>query len=259
MDARELRAVMDRAVAVAPPPMNDEPVLTAARHALTRRRAAYASAGSAAVVALVAVGVAVLAPSQQDDDSVRVGSPSGSATAPALSHEDKAAALATALDDLAPAGYGTPADLEGVDDFADRTLKNHKAMAVGDGVWNYASATPLTKGDGVGELLTTVYPPAWGATGAGCALTPAAWDTTVADCTEVTVDGKAVAIADVTYPAKDGLPPAQWAGYRHPDGTVVFVMQTAEVPRSGRPALDGMPMTDRELAELAVDPSLRPE
>ncbi|MFI7673019.1 hypothetical protein [Actinophytocola sp. NPDC049390] len=252
MDERELRAVMDRAVAVAPPPMSDEPVLTAARHTLKWRRAVFASVGSAAVVAVVAAGVAVLAPTRQDDGGVRVGAP------PALSHEDKAAALAAALDDVAPAGYGTPGDLKGVDDYADRTLKNHEAVPV-DGVWNYGAATPLTKGDGVGELLATVYPPAWGATGAGCALTPTAWDATAADCTEVTVDGREVAVADVTYPDEDGLPPAQWAGYRHADGTVVFVMQTAQVPRSGRPGLDAMPMTGRELAEVAVDPRLRPQ
>ncbi|CAM3355722.1 hypothetical protein KIPE111705_04500 [Kibdelosporangium persicum] len=278
MDERELRAAMDRAVSVAPPPMRDEPVLTAGRQALKRHRAIRASAGSAAVVAIVAVGVAVLAPPQGRDGGVPVGgaqlptvqdkpasSPTGrtNATATAGPHYDRGVALAATLDDLAPAGYGTPDDLKGVDDYADRTLKSHTAMSAGvvngTEVWNYAAGTPLTKGEGVGELLATVYSRGWETTGEGCALSPVAWDAALAHCTEVTVDGKKVAVADITYPAGDRLPPAQWAGYRHADGTVVFVMQSAKVARSGRPALDVMPMTGRQLAAVAVDPRLKPQ
>jgi hypothetical protein len=274
MNERELRTVMHEAVSVAPPPMSDEPVLTAGRQALKRRRAMAASAGSAAVVALVAVGVAVLAPAQGDDGGVRVGNqppptsktnPStatspANATATSGPQYDRSVALAAALDDLAPAGYGTPDDLKGVDEFADRTLKSHTAMAIGgSGAWYYAAGTPLTKGDGVGELIATVYTPEWGATGDGCALSQTAWDAKQATCADVLVDGKTVAVADVTRPERDGLPPVQWAGYRHPDGTVVFVMQTAEVPRSGRPALTGMPMPGTELAALATDSHLKPE
>jgi hypothetical protein len=274
MDERELRTVMQEAISVAPPPMSDEPVMAAARQALKRRRAMAASAGSAAVVALVAVGVAVLAPAQGDDGGVRVGNQppatsktnaptstaSTGATATSGPHYDRSAALAAALDDLAPAGFGTPDDLEGVDDFADRPLKTHTAMALGgNGGWYYAAGTPLTKGDGVGELIATVYSPEWGATGDGCALTQTAWDAAEAACTDVFVDGRKVAVADVASLEGDGLPPVQWAGYRHPDGTVVFVMQTAEVPRSGRPALASMPMPGQELAALATETRLKPE
>lgn len=274
MNESELRTVMHEAVSAAPPPMSDEPVLTAARRALKRRRAMAASAGSAAVVALVAVGVAVLAPAKSDDGGVRVGNqppatgktnpststaPTG-ATATSGPHYDRSVALAAALDDLAPAGYGTPDDLTGAGEFADRPLKNHTAMTLGgNGGWYYAAGVPLTKGDGVGELIATVYSAEWGATGDGCALTQTAWDAAEAACADVMVDGKKVAVADVSYPERDGLPPAQWAGYRHPDGTVVFVMQTAEVPRSGRPALTGMPLPGPELAALATAPRLKPE
>ena len=272
MDERELRTVMHEAVAVAPPPMSDEPVLTAARRALKRRRAMAASAGSAAVVAMVAVGVAVLAPAPGDDGGVRVGTEPPAKTAPSTGstgpaggtatagpHYDRAVTLAAALDELAPAGYGTPDDLTGADDFADRPLKNHSAMALGGDGWYYAAGTPLTKGDGVGELIAAVYSPEWAATGDGCALTKTAWDAAETACTDVLIEGKKVAVADVVYPERDGLPPAQWAGYRHPDGTVVFVMQTAEVPRSGRPALTTMPMSGTALAALATDPSLTRE
>ena len=111
---------------------------------------------------------------------------------------------------------------------------------------------------GVGELLATVFTSGAESTGEGCALTPVAWDATAAACEEVAVRGQKVAVADVTPTAGDGLPPAQWAGFRHEDGTVVFVMQTAEVPRSGRPALTAMPMTSAQLADLATDPRLKP-
>jgi hypothetical protein len=275
MDERELRAAMDHAVAVAPPPMRDEPVLAAGRQALKRRRAMRASTGSAAVVAIMAFGVAVLAPSQGHDGGVPVGgpavldtlasSPSGrtNATATAGPHYDRGVALATALRDLAPAGYETPDDLKGVGDYANRTLKSHTAMSVGavngTEVWNYAAGIPLTKGESVGELVATVYSPGWETTGEGCGLNPAPWEAALAHCTEVNVDGKKVAVADITRSTEHGLPPVQWAGHRHADGTVVFVMQTTEVARSGRPALDAMPMTGRQLATVAVDPRLKPQ
>lgn len=275
MNDRELRAAMDHAVAVEPPPMREEPVLTAGRRALNRRRAVRASAGSAAVVAIIAAGVTVLAPSQGHSGEIPVGAPPSAtkdtpapstsaradATATAGPEYDRAAALAAALDALAPAGYGTPGDLKGVDDYADRTLKSHKAMSAGTvngtEVWNYAAGTPLTKGEGVGELVATVYSPGWETTGEGCGLRPAAWDATRASCVEVDVNGKKVAVADVVYPPQDGLTSAQWAGYRHSDGTVVFVMQSAGVARSGRPHLGTMPMTGPELAAAAVDPRLQ--
>ena len=277
MNERELRAAMDHAVAVAPPPMSDAPVLTAGRQAFKRRRAARAMATSAAAVAVIAVGVGVLTPSQGQVSELPVGAKPSStvqktptssavgqagATATAGPQHDRGAALLAALRDLAPAGYETPADLKGAADYAERTLQSHKAMSVGTvngtEVWNYAAGTPLTKGAGVGELLATVYSPGWEATGEGCALTPTAWDSTRAQCTEVNVGGKKVAVADVTYPAVDGLAPAQWAGLRHADGTVVFVMQTAKVARSGRPGLDAMPLPAQQLAALAADPRLKP-
>ena len=274
MDERELRTAMDNAVAVQPPPMRQESVLMAGRKALKQRRARQAMTGSAAVVATIALGVTLLAPSPNHDGAAPVAAqpsavletskssspaPRTNATETAGPHYDRSVALAAALDDLAPDGYGTPGDLKGSADYAGRTLKSHKAMSAGTvngtEVWNYAAGTPLTKGEGVGELVATVYSPGWETTGEGCALSPVAWDASRAHCTEMSVDGKKVAVADVA--AEHGLPAAQWAGYRHADGTVVFVMQTAGVARSGRPALDAMPMTGQQLAAVAVNPRLK--
>ncbi|SDG21715.1 hypothetical protein SAMN05216553_106225 [Lentzea fradiae] len=249
MDERELRTAMDRVVAVEPPPMEEEPVLSAGRRALRRRRAARASGWSAAAALVVTAGVTTLVPWQAQEDLAQL------AVAPA----DKGVALAEALDALAPAGYGTPGDLTGTGDFAGRTLKSHKTIPVAETGGRYhAAGTPLTKDGAVGELLAAVYSPGW-ATGDGCAMTGVVWDSTTARCTEVEVDGKKVAVADVTPPPEDLLPPSQWAGYRHPDGTAVFVMQSPGAARSGRPALGGMPMTAEQLAAAAVDPRLKVE
>lgn len=270
MDQHELRSAMDHAVAVTLPPMREAPVLAAGRKALKRRRATRASIGSAAAVALIAAGVAALAPAQGHDGGTPVGGrpavtqnppPSGRTATSGMQH-DRGVALAAALDDLAPAGYATPDDLRGAGDYTGRTLKNNEAFSLGvvDGieVWSYSAGTPLTKDGGVGELIATVFSPGRKTTGDGCGLAPAPWDAARARCTEVIVDGKKVAIADVTYAPEDGLAPAQWAGHRHADGSLVFVMQTARVARSGQPGLSAMPMTGQQLAALAVDPRLTP-
>lgn len=270
MDQRELRVAMDHAVAVTLPPMREEPVLAAGRQALKRRRATRASIGSAAVVAVVAVGMAVLAPSPGHDSGTLVGDqpsavqnpPPKGRTATSGVHYDRGVALAAALDAVAPAGYAKPDDLRGVGDYAGRTLKNHEAFSLGvvDGseVWSYSAGTPLTKDGGVGEMIATVFTPGRRTTGDGCGLTPVPWDAAQAQCTEVNVGGKKVAVADATYPPVDGLAPAQWAGYRDADGTLVFVMQTARVARAGHPGLSAMPMTGQQLAAVAADPRLRP-
>lgn len=251
MDERELRAAMDRAVAVAPPPMDEAPVLSAGRQALKRRRAVRASGWTAAAVVAVAAGVTALAPGQDQGTVAQL------ASAPATSRPaDPAEALAAALDEVAPEGYGTPDDLKGVDDFADRTLKGHITTRTDDpGVWYHAASTPLTRGDAAGELLAAVYSPGWGS-GEHCSMSKVPWDQNASSpCRVVTVGGRKVAVVDV--PSADLLPPSQWAGYRHLDGTAVFVMQSTGMARAGRPALDQPPMTAEQLAAVATDPRLK--
>ena len=71
-------------------------------------------------------------------------------------------------------------------------------------------------------------------------------------------------IVDQVGPAKVGLVTApvaddridQWAAYRHPDGTVVFVAQSRQavnVP-SSLPPLTTLPLTPHQLAIQAVNP-----
>jgi hypothetical protein len=242
MNEQELRSALRQAMPVQPPPMSDELVLAAARRDVRRRRAVWASVGSAAAVVLVAAGVVVLAPAGAGDDGVRVGDqPSSTAPSPVPGWDDeRAAALAAALDDLAPAGYETPADLPGAE-------KHHQGSGT-EGMWNYDAITPLTKGAGVGSLSVSVSAPGHRSTGEGCSLSPTPWHAGTGDCTEITVHGKKVAVVDKLS--------TQWAGFRYPDGTRVFVMQSATFDNSV-PALDGMPMTREQLAALVVDASLK--
>src|SRR5687768_17053118 len=118
MNEQDFRAALRQTMAVqeAPPPMSDAPVLAAAYRDRNRRRAMWAGAGSAAVVAAVAIGVAVLTPSRKaSGGGIEVGdqpptsvpaetnaSRSSAASGPEESsgpEDDKAAALAAALND----------------------------------------------------------------------------------------------------------------------------------------------------------------
>lgn len=243
MNEQELRSAMRQAMSAQPPPMSDEPVLTAARRDLKRRRAMLASAGSAAAVVLVAVGVVVLAPAGADDGGTRVGGqpPSTTKSSSPVDSTDpgRAAALAAALDDLAPAGYETPDDLPGA-------AKYHNGAGIGES-WSYDAITPLARDGKVGQLSVSVFGPGHPSTGEGCALSPTPWNAGSGTCTEFTVHGKKVGVVDKLT--------TQWAGFRYPDGTRVFAMQMPTFDQL--PALDGLPMTREQLAAIVVDPRLK--
>jgi hypothetical protein len=269
MNEQDFRAALRQTMAVqeAPPPMSDVPVLEAAYRDRKRRRAMWAGASSAAVVAAIAIGVAVLTPGTAPGGGIEVGGqPSTSAPAetntgrasastPSSGPEaEKAADLATALDGVLPAGYESPADLKGVGDLADTLLKQHQAAFVdninGTEVWSYLATAPLTKDERVGMLEVRIYAPGWPTTGEGCALTPAEWGAGNGDCGEQTVEGKKIPVVDTNL---DGGA-RQWAAYRHADGTLVFVMQSTSYRDIGTPVLESMPLTATQLAALAVDP-----
>jgi hypothetical protein len=256
-------------VQVAPPQMSDAPVLEAAHRDRKRRRAKWAGLGSAAAVVAVAAGVAFLAPSGPGDGGVHVGAqpPSGSApasdtktswpkgqtdrTATSGTQYERGATLADKLAEVVPAGYDLPDSLPG----SDLPAKDHQAQfadRVGDkDVWEYMAYASPTKGAGAGELLVLVNSPG-GATGDGCGIEPALWGMT-GNCTAVAVDGKQVAVVDITTDNRFD----QWAGYRYEDGTTVFVAQGLSHHASGQPALGALPFTSEQLAALAVDPRFK--
>ncbi|MCT2587505.1 hypothetical protein [Actinophytocola gossypii] len=267
-----------------PPPMNEGPVLDAARRDRRRRRAMWAGGGSAAAVVAIAVGVAVLVPSGSGDApglNVAAGQPSVSVTqtteAPssAVSTEetepswpngqtdrtategpeyDAGMTVLTELEAAVPAGYETPDDLVGTGDLAGSPMRTHQAnyddTFDGVEVWTYSADVALTKGDGVGRLSAAVRTPGGPGVGEGCDMPPY-WGG-MGDCTEVLVDGKRVAVVTVPPGGRDQFD--QWAGYRHEDGTLVYVGQAADRAFTNFPALDGLPFTAEQLAALAADP-----
>lgn len=270
-----LRRTMDSVAP--PPPMSDAPVLETAHRDRRRRRTMWAATGTAAVVAAIAVGVVVLAPSSPGGDGVQVGnqppqptgtqdvassagdSPAGSNTEETLPpgmtdrtqrsgpHHERGVTLATALDDVVTnAGFGAPGDLDGAE------VKTNQANYDGkvDGVekWSYMATTPVTKGSGVGKMIaevSTVHEQV-----SGCAL-PRMWGLE-GTCRELTVDGKKVAFVDAEEPGEDRID--QFAAYRHDDGTIVYVAQSAGYGFTQLPPLAGLPFTPEQLAGIAVDP-----
>lgn len=280
MNEQDFRSALRRSMAAqsAPPPMTDAPVLAAAHRDRTRRRALLAGTGSAVAVAAIVVGVAVLAPSGGNPQPLGVGGPqvtstpmptSGAANAPGTStsgfpggmtdrtarsgpRHDRGVALAAELAGVIPPGYASPGDLLGSGDLAGQPLKTDQAQYTdtvnGVELWEYEAIAPVTKGNAVGRVIVEVHTPGNQTTGEGCAMSPAFWAET-GTCTEVRVGGKPVAVVTVNSERI-----GQWAGYRHSDGTVVFIAQSKDYAFAGLPALDGLPFTPEQLAALAADP-----
>lgn len=278
MNEQDFRVALHQAMAgqQAPPPMSDGPVLDAAHRDRRRRRALFAGVGSAAAVVVIAVGVVVLAPIDRNPAPSHVGGaqvtttttipspdkpsdtepswPNGQTdrTARQGPQYDRGVALAGELDVVIPDGYESPDDLRSGD--GSFLLKSNQAQYAdtvdGVEVWEYMAIAPLTKGAGVGELIVEVHTPDARETGQGCAMTPL-WGVQ-GSCTEISVDGKTVAVGTTDRDQFD-----QWAGYRYEDGTVVYVAQSKGNRNSGKPALDGLPFTQEQLAALAVDPRFR--
>ena len=66
------------------------------------------------------------------------------------------------------------------------------------------------------------------------------------------IDVGGVKVGTTAWASEGPASISQWAGYRHPDGTVVLVGQSRRI-RDDRPALPGLPLTAEELAAVARD------
>ncbi len=297
MNEHEFRQALHDTMTVAapPPPMNEAPVLDLAKRANRRRQATWASAGSAAAVMAVVAGAMVLAPSG-DDRGAEVGAPpngagpgdastkadappiSGTETSPASGTKtqwpngqtDRTATAgaefdqgATLLDELtaaAPSGFETPDDLEytGPDYEPGTPLRSHQAQYAdtigGTEVWEYLAFVPVSADGGLGTVFAEVHTAANGIAGEGCELSRTLWNLGGGTCEEVTVAGTTLGVVTDTDPesAFD-----QWVGFRHPDGTVVYVAQDNEFMGSGQPPLNMVPFTAQQLAELVTDARFR--
>ncbi|MGH3761274.1 hypothetical protein [Actinophytocola sp.] len=284
MNEQELRHALRATMATtqAPPPMSEIPVLDAARQAARRRRAHWAGVGSAAAaVAVIGVAVVVVAttsgaggpeaiiPATPPTSTTTSGGdkepsqtqswPNGQTdrTASSGPEFDRGVFLLAQLDAAVPAGYESPDDLVGTGDLAGAPMKDHQAQYAdtvdGVEVWEYMADAAVTKGDRVGRLLAEVTTAGNRSTGEGCDLEPGLWGMEADDCTEVVVDGKRVGVFTAPTQRHRAAQFDQWAGYRHDDGTVVFVGQAGYRAFTNFPPLGELPLSARQLAELAAD------
>ena len=271
-----------------PPPMSDAPVLEAAHRDRRRRRTLWATVGTAVVVAAIAVGVVLLAPSKPGGDGVQVGgqpsaprSTQDAAPSPATAeaqepggsperteetlpsgmtdrtqrsgpHHERSAALTVALDEvLAAAGLGTPGDLVGTGKLAGAELKRNQANFDGevDGAEKWSYSAYTPATSGSGVGEVIVEVTTVSEQASGCAL-PTMWGLR-GECRELAVDGKEVSVTDVDEPFQEHID--QVAAYRYDDGTVVYVSQSLDYGFTDHPALAKLPFTPEALAALAVD------
>lgn len=272
-----LRGVMT--ATPAPPSMNSTVVLDAAQRAHRRRRAALAGTASAAAVVLIAAGAIAVTSLTRDDNSPNlggVGGPAGGSgavttdapdtktswpdgqtdrTASQGPRADKGVELMDLLTASVPAGLQSPTDLKpapGAELHGD--LRTHQAQfadeVAGKQIWEYMVSIPVGANGKWGRLLAEVHTAGNLVPGDGCALTAKFWGMG-GECQLVTVGDKQVGVA-IRPTGDDRFD--QWAGYRHPDGTVVFIAQARMYQMAGLPELAGVPLTPQQLAELAADP-----
>jgi hypothetical protein len=287
MTEHDLRRALRDAMAAtdAPPPMSEVPVLEAAKTAQKHRRAAWAGAASAVAVAAIAV-TAVVIPGREGDAVNPGGNPpvptsTSTSTGPSVTSTgggpsdtktpwpngqtdrtaysgprfDQGLSLEQQVEDIVPDGYDTPPDLTAPEGFELRSSQAQFREYVngdpnGQQVWEYYADIPVAKDGGTGRVFAMVVTPGDSTlTGEGCAFADVLWDK-AAGCEEVTVSGNTVGLAT----GGDGSAFTRWAGYRHADGTVVYVAQALVDPRSGLTPLAELPFTDEQLAVLATDP-----
>lgn len=275
MNGEELREALrgEMASTTPPPPLSAHATLSTARRARTRRRTAWACAGSAAAV-LAAAGVAALAPPglgdyrpadfpplaaapPSSDDTARPwptgpdGQPQEDRTARAGLKYERGAQLLSQLIAAVPSGYTAPENP--ANQPAGRMLlRTHQAQfedkVNGVDVWSYLSSAAVAKGERIGRLLVEVHEAGSQFPTEPCALAREFWGMQ-GECEQVAVGAAQVGV--VVRPGRDDRLD-QWAGYRHPDGVVVFVAQGRTIG-DDRPGLTVLPFSVPQLASLAVD------
>jgi hypothetical protein len=249
-----------------PRPMNETALLDAARHALQRRRGAWASAGSVVAVAALAVGTVftatgdsrpgpgagVTSTTQPDDDGVPTFYP----YATSGPRYEQSATLLNLMLDAVPPGFDTPTDVTAP---GGNNMREHLASTrgvPGEQWWEYVAAVPIAREGRFGRLLAAVstpgndLPPVQ-----GCELTIAETGSTA--CQEILVGD--IRIGVVTPRPNEHGAGSQVAVYRHQDGTVVFIEQDYGVfliSDPDYPPLTEMPLTPQQLAKLATDSRL---
>ncbi|MEV0901160.1 hypothetical protein [Actinoplanes sp. NPDC049802] len=274
MDENDLRNAMSAAVTQhpEPPPMESRPVLITARRA-ARRRNVLACSGAAVVVLGVtlaalpgqgyldggtghAPAAAPSAPAEPfptafpseeapSDDNTQPSWPaeaSGDSTADSGVHYQNGVALLEKVMEVVPPGYTVPTGARpgGI------PWRLHQATIDGDD-WAYLASVPLVKDGGTGQITVEVYEPGNDLPAEACELAQSYWENG-GSCEKRDLGEGEVGI--VTEPqGRGGVD--QGATYRHPDGTVVRVVQGLSTDDTGDKPLESLPFTVDELVELA--------
>ncbi|MGI5181450.1 hypothetical protein ACQEVZ_34620 [Dactylosporangium sp. CA-152071] len=270
-----------------PPPMSPAVAVTTGRRAVRRRNLVAGGAGLGVTAVVAAVAVAVAGGGPGAGAPLQVGAPgqtpppanaSGTVTAPGAGTEtkevwptgpdgqpqqdrtaraghkfDQGEQLMRDLLAIVPAAY-TALDNPGTDQLVSSRMSQaqYEGKVGGKDAWSYLASTQLGKDGGVGQLLVTVYEPGLvAATGDACAVAGGFW-TAPASCKLVTTT------AGVTVGVATGAPGRdfdQWAAYRYPDGTVVFLAQAKsdDRPGGGDRSLAALPLPEDRLAALVAD------
>ncbi|WP_330438758.1 hypothetical protein OHB44_27485 [Micromonospora sp. NBC_00821] len=270
MNEQELREGLrsEMAGTTPPPPLSTTAALGAARRTHFRRRALWASLGSAAVVLAVTGFAAVATPgghvyqpagqgplaapdTKEPWPTGPDGQPQEDRTARAGSRYEQGAHLLGEAVSVIPSGYTTPEDPSS-QSAEERTLRTHQAQfedkVDGVDVWSYSSSVAVAQGEGTGRVIVEVHAAGNQLPTEPCDLAQKFWGMR-GGCQVETVG--AVRVGVVVRPSGDDRLD-QWSAYRHPDGVVVFVAQGVRLDES-RPALTKLPFSVPQLAALAVD------
>ncbi|MEV0680583.1 hypothetical protein AB0I60_29110 [Actinosynnema sp. NPDC050436] len=274
-----------------PPPMSPDAALEAGRNARRRRKAAWGGAVAGLAVVAITVGAVLVpqvtggagagpvlqaggsgvTPTGLPATTTGTSAPSGTSGSTETPWPDgqtdrtatsgpRAVKSVTLLNEL---GSSLPPTYQAVDKEAVAeqwagpmryAQSQFDSYVDGDRqVWEYLATTPVVQdgAPGVGRLwiqvetrgnrLSTIATP--------CDAKEATWAIRGA-CQVVDVGGKQVGLL-VRDPAEESEMD-ELVIYRHPDGTLVSIGQSAEFRRSGHPALDGQVFTREQLAALAV-------
>ncbi|MGZ3143278.1 hypothetical protein ACVDFE_15035 [Lentzea chajnantorensis] len=275
MNEQDLRtAFQDVVVTSSPPPaMDPNRALDVARKARSRRRSSQVGAVVAVLVVGIGLGSAfALDPGGTQDYLIGAG-PSSSSSQPGASSKmawpsgqnDRTAQqgpqaargvqLLEAVKQSAQAhGFETPSLKYQDTKYQNGDLLHTQAqISSNEGepeVWEYTSYVPVRKNGKVGKLIVEVSTPSQGSASEPCALARQFWGMSRAMCKVRDVDGKKVGDAASTDQGRV----MGWMSYKHPNGWVVNVAQSAGYDGGGYPALDVEPFSGEELAAMAVDP-----
>jgi hypothetical protein len=261
--------------------MNAANAVSRGRRAQIRHRAAWIGSGGATALAIFAVAITATAgrgpgtlaggpppspmptvtglPAPSSTDTKNVwptgpdGSPQEDRTARAGAQYDKGKKLLDDLVSAVPAGFEVPHGV--VDYYHQAQFEDHLG---GKDIWSFMATAPVVKDGGTGHVAVEVHAAGNAYTSpTGCALTTQFWGMG-GHCRLVTVNGVQIGVVD--RPGSDDRFD-QWAAYRYPDGTVVFVAQgkaatsLSDDPNATAPkALTDLPFTVDELATLAMKP-----